>query len=86
MRNVHYRRYETEEDQMLRIALGSVRVVLGVAAAGLALWGAWKLGTYLAEKAVGEKDSHGQGAGAQPEEKRTAVPLWQREFSSISGG
>jgi hypothetical protein len=71
---------------MLRIALGSVRVVLGVAAAGLALWGAWKLGTHLAEKAVGERDSHGEGDAAQPGEERIAVPLWQRKFAPISSG
>ncbi|MDQ7784840.1 MAG: hypothetical protein RDU20_18295 [Desulfomonilaceae bacterium] len=71
---------------MFRITLGSVRVLLGAAAAGLAFWGAWKLGTYLAEKAVGERYSHVGETGAQPEEARTAVPVWQRKFSPISSG
>ncbi len=71
---------------MLRITLASVRIVMGAAAVGLAVWGGWKLGTYLAEQALGERDSHGGETGAQPEKTRPAAPLWQRKFSPISGG
>lgn len=86
MRNVDHHLCKTEGDQMLRITLGSVRVLLGVAAAGLALWGGWMLGTYLAEKVVGESGPSGGMAGSQPEEAGSAEPLWQRKFSPVSGG
>ncbi len=71
---------------MLRITLASVRIVMGAAAVGLAVWGSWKLGTYLAEKAVGDRPSP-SGRGVDPsEEPKAAAPLWKRRFSPISGG
>ncbi len=74
---------------MLRITLGSVRILLGVAAAGLVLWGGWKLGTYLVKKAVSE-EQYPLGRGVDcPVRAKGAVDLWQRKFckfSPISGG
>lgn len=69
---------------MFRIALSSVRILMGVAAAGMAVWGAYKLGTYLVGAVVGEKDAtpkriEDTAAGGQRDK-----PLWKRQFSPIS--
>ena len=39
---------------MLRIALGSIRIAMGLAAAGLVVWGGWKLGKHLAHMTLDE--------------------------------
>jgi len=75
-----------EEDEMLRISLASVRIVMGAAAIGLAVWGGWKLGTYLADKALSEKSSPWGGSVDPSAEAKTAPPLWRRTFSPISAG
>jgi hypothetical protein len=57
---------------------------MGLAAAGLAVWGGWKLGKYLAHIALEEiETSHAQATDLTTE-KLHRKPLWKRQFSPVS--
>jgi hypothetical protein len=58
---------------------------LGWAAAGLAAGVAgWKLGVYLAEVALGEKESPLDSVSRLFDELKPEDPLWKRKFDPVS--
>ena len=58
---------------------------LGWAAAGFAVGAAgWKLGVYLAEVALGEKESPVDRASKIIDDLKSNEPLWKRKFEPIS--
>ncbi len=58
---------------------------LGWAAAGLAAGAAgWKLGVYLAEVALGEKESPLDRVSQMLDELKPQEPLWKRKFEPVS--
>ena len=69
---------------MLRIALSSIRITTGLAAAGLIVWGGWKLGEYLAHIALEEIESSHAQATDLTTENHDRKPLWKRRFSPVS--
>ena len=69
---------------MDKVILGPFKLLGGLAASGLALWGGWKLGTYLGEVALGEKELPWEKLADLLKEKQAEEPLWKRRFSPVS--
>ena len=66
---------------MTRIIFSPIKLV----SAGMAFWGAWTLGSYLGDVALGRKDPPWKRIADILEEYERQEPLWKRRFTPISG-
>jgi hypothetical protein len=57
---------------------------LGIAAAGLAFGAGWKLGSYLFDEAIANREILQEKASKLFEKLRAKEPIWKRQFSKVS--